>query len=204
MSRWIGLSWIGLVAGMAGCCVPPPTTLQGLEYGFQTPQQAYESFRTAFQGELLEYEYRCFSRGFKERCKGLTGYLEIRDQLIADTPFLRLGVYDARIVAVDRPRPDRAVIHAQSHGHGFRLSLVREEFWEIYVEGELLDDGAVGDLLAEGIAQVEETPRGSGRYILWGRVDLDDPALAGRFSSLTFGREWKIDQFEIAEGQPAP
>jgi len=41
------------------CRVPPRTIQQGLDYGFQAPEQAFESWRTTVQGNLLAKEYAC-------------------------------------------------------------------------------------------------------------------------------------------------
>ena len=56
-----GLATGAAVIWLAGCSVPTPTASQGLDYGFRTPKQAFRSFRTSVQGELLAEEYRCFS-----------------------------------------------------------------------------------------------------------------------------------------------
>ena len=213
--RWIGFVrragpraclGIGLLWSSGGCCVPPPDTRQAVEYGFQTPEQAFESFRTAVQGELFEYEYRCFSSSWKKRngVGSLLLYLEVRDQLMAENPFLKKGIYDAKVLSADRPAPDRALIEAESHGRRLVVRLVRQEFWEIRVEGELLADDEVRDLLGEEIVVLQEVSVDSGRYVLWGYVPIDDPGLAKVFSLVSFGREWKIDYFGVAQADPAP
>ena len=85
------LSWLIFVAIVHACRIPSPTVQQGLNYGFRSPEQAYQSWRTALQGDLLEEEYRCFSGTWKAEygVDTMTAYGLGRDTLFERFPKLR-------------------------------------------------------------------------------------------------------------------
>lgn len=138
----------GLAAGAAvlslTCCqVPEPTIRQGLTYGFRTPKQAFESFRTAVQGDLLAEEYRCFSSIWRRK-NGVTSLLrygEVRDELVARIPQLRWAIYRAKEPELLMLRPPYATLQARIPGplwlkdRYMAVSFYRQGYWEAYDEG---------------------------------------------------------------------
>lgn len=138
-----GQACLGIAALSLACCtVPPPTVQQGLDYGFRTPKQAFESWRTAVQGDMLAEEYRCFSRRWKrENSVGsLLVYGEVRDRVLAEIPQIRWAVYQAKdpeLLMLNRPY---AVLQARIPGplwfkdRFLVVSLFRDGYWEAFDE----------------------------------------------------------------------
>src|SRR5688572_22097034 len=91
------LGFISVLALLASCRVPPPTIEQVLRLGYLTPEQAYESWRTAIQGNLLVEEYRSLSKDWRKRNgDGVVGvslftYSEARDSYLEQYPLARLA-----------------------------------------------------------------------------------------------------------------
>ena len=171
-----------------------------LEVGFRDPDQAFESFRTAFRGNLLDLEYRCLSEGFRSRNDNLSqfGYRLFRDELLARIPLLRYALHKAEVLSSERLSERRARITARAAGRTLVVDLVREDFWEIWAgsdRGEG-DEDYVADLF-EGryltVRAEDDPPR------VIGQAPLRDPTLAERITELRLGQEWKIDDFHIVE-----
>lgn len=204
-----------LVAVVPACCgIPAPTVQQGLNYGFREPDQAYESWRTAFQGDLLVEEYRCFSRGWKQAngVRSLTTYGAGRDALLERVPRLRwlLGraeppeevartegsvTFQARV-----PAPlwydDRYLL----------VNVVREAYFEVYPAdnpsapeaaetfgdpwaARVFDYRADADLFSVGIAPFDELTGG-----------LAPEAV----HEIRAGWQWKINEIEVLDDPVVP
>ena len=90
---------LGLSLGVSGCWVPGPKAEALLEYGFGSPGQAFRSFATAVQGELLDAVYDSLSEDFKRNRTGMplsrVGFGEAWDELTRQYPYLRWGLYQA-------------------------------------------------------------------------------------------------------------
>lgn len=208
-----GLATGAAVIWLAGCSVPTPTASQGLDYGFRTPKQAFRSFRTAVQGELLAEEYRCFSSLWR-RQNGVTSLLrygEARDELIERIPQLRWAVYRAEDPELLMLRPPWAVVQARIPGplwfkdRYLAVRLYRQGYWEAFDE-QNPDVAASGDTVSD--------PWKSG---LFGYVDRYDSfrITVDGFSEFTedtspeailemrAGYEWKIFKVEIFD-EPLP
>lgn len=206
------LAFLGLVGLAAGCRVPSPTVRQGLDYGFRTPKQAFESWRTAVQGNLLAEEYGCFSRRWRAENGGVTlqMYGEVRDRLLDEYPQLRWAVYQAEapeeygrtergsLLVSKVPAPlffkDRYLI----------VQLRKQGFWELSVEEtprqpEFRDE--VSDPIDSQLFYYDDS---SDRFfvIVPGFSDETDLAGAEAIHLATAGWEWKIDQFEIVDELP--
>ncbi|MCP3917758.1 MAG: hypothetical protein GY711_19615 [bacterium] len=191
---------LGLFGTAGGCCVTPPNLDEVRDFGFETPGQAFRSFRTGVRADSFDLEYRCFSSGWKRRNgAGIQAYLEFRDELIAQNRFLRLGLAKLELRHIEFLAPDRAILVTEAFGQTVTFLLVREEYWELEVPGQKKRDGAT-NLLADQVIVAD--PQAEGRF--WGRVDVDDPTAVTRFSRLAFGREWKIDDFAVADASDNP
>ncbi len=134
---------IGAIASqLTGCSVPPPTVQQGLDFGFRTPKQAFESWRTAVQGDLLAEEYRCFSRSWKvnSQARTLLKYATARDEILRRYPQLRWAVYQAEDPEIVVAHEYAVLIEAKIPGplwvkdRYLFAHLIREGFWEAYTE----------------------------------------------------------------------
>lgn len=182
---------------MLGCRVPAPSPREVLEVGFRDPQQTFETFRTAFRGNLTDLEYRCLSEGFRRR-HGLSqfGYRAFRDELIKETPLLRWALHKAVVVRAERTSEREAQIVARTAGGTLQVFLVREDFWEIWA-GSRRRDGAedlVQDVFEEGYLIIDDNPP---RVV--GQAPLTRAGLASRITELRVGLEWKIDAFSLGQ-----
>ena len=210
------LSWKGVSAALLlgltpACRVPSPTVQQGLEYGFRTPKQAFESWRTAVQGDLLVEEYRCFSRRWRAR-NGVTllKYGEARDELLSEVPKLRWALYRA-----DAPeyldRQDRsALLVARVPGplwvnDQFLLVTLRKQgFWEVSVEDTPLEP-EFGDQVEDPFrSQLFWFDEEGDRFFVIvddfsSRAEGADPDSTHLVSA---GWEWKIDDFTVVDELP--
>jgi len=172
---------------LCACCVSAPRPEALLAVGFQTPEQTFRTFQTGLRADLLGLEYRCLSRGFKQRNGGVTelGWRVFRDE----NRWLR---YAAKAEIVEQANlPDgRARIVATLDtlfvDETFAVDFVRQDFYETFDDGGLLEDDYVRwreIARAEGDSLVLEVPMPEG-------VDVLD------ITELRAGREWKIDSIE--------
>lgn len=79
---------------LTSCRVVQPTVADGLDYGFQTPKQAFRSWRTAVAADLLAEEYACFSRYWRAQngVTSITAYGAVRDEVLGEVPRLRWAI----------------------------------------------------------------------------------------------------------------
>lgn len=194
LAKWVlscGLAWAA-----AGCHVPAPKPREVLAVGFRDPLQAFETFRTAIRGDLLELEYRCFSTGFHRR-NGLSqlGYREFRDELLRREPLLRWALHRAEVVDVRRGEA-QARVEARAVGRTLVLDFVREDFWEIRSGAELLADDLLPAL--QGTLRHQEARDGSPWLVAMVPLEGVDPDAP--VTELRVGSEWKIDDFRLVEG----
>ncbi|MFT5050379.1 MAG: hypothetical protein ACI8QZ_001780 [Chlamydiales bacterium] len=201
---WVGLCslLLGPLSISIGCRVPPPSPREVLDVGFRDPIQTFQTFRTAFRGNLTDLEYRCLSAGFREREQlSEFGYRAFRDELLATVPLLRWALYKAVIEEAGRASPRRARIVARVGSHTLVVQLVREDFWEIWAGSQRRDgdDAAVDDAFGQGyLALATDPPR------VYGQAPLNRPGLGERLTELRVGQEWKIDHFELLKGSAPP
>jgi len=194
----------------AGCLVPAPTSQQVWDWGLDEPRTAYESFVTAFQGELLEAEYACFSTAFRERNQLSKGvYLAFRDEFLAKNPGLRWGLYRSRVDEITVLDARHALLRASVNAPfvGIKRLNVRMVL-EDYYEARLANGDLVGsewgpperfDLNDPGDPHlvVQENANGP---VLWGRIDLDRPLAAEKLVEVfdvRLAREWRIDDIWV-------
>lgn len=200
---------LGLVMAAPGCVVPrpQPEQLAGYQRGFSTPQGAFESLRTAFQAEVLEWEFRCFSQGFIARNE-LTqqAYRAFRPELLAQVPHLRWGLARAQVEEVRQTSPTRATLRARipvplAADPRLEVQLVREEYAELSEGPWVVADA---ESLGGRLRVDDSTPGAYGLGSVWVQLDLaregtSEASLAEGFSRLRGAREWKVDGIGVAE-----
>lgn len=173
---------------LAGCLCPPSDEAL-LAVGFRSPEQTVRTFQTGVRADEFELEYRCLSLAFV-RANSLSKlvYLEFRDELFRQHPFLRSGLAKARVRSVET-EGDRSRVTLESFGRTFQLELALEDFAQVWAGGELvLDRDARFDEWTSIAAS------GGERWITGG-VPLPDGTDGREVTELRLGREWKIDHF---------
>ncbi|MFT7679542.1 MAG: hypothetical protein ACI8QC_003545 [Planctomycetota bacterium] len=200
---------LGLCGGTQGCRVPSPKPEQLLSYGFGSPGQAFRSFATAVQGELLDPLYDSLSNSFKsfETGAGLSrnGFKEAWDGLIQEEPLLRWALYQAtkdpsQVSIVRAPDGHKAKAQALVAGRLLEVYLVREGFWEIYAEDEDATQDPVR-LADRSVPKLEgATPGGLGADETRTFIYVPTPADGiGRLAHIKGGYEWKVSGFNVIE-----
>lgn len=174
-----------------GCRVAPPTADAWLKVGFRTPRQTFGTFQTALRADLPDLEYRTLAQELKSS-EGLNqlAYRTFREELFDENPWLRYAAC-AEVVQESSTGPDRHTLVATVTKFfvekTFAVHLVREDFYELYAKGALLEDG---------FANFERSLDGSGGD----QLDLHLPLPFGTeprdLSEARLGREWKITGFE--------
>ncbi len=212
---WRRLASTALVLGLAaGCRVPAPTLQQGLDYGFNSPQQTLASFRTAVQGNLLDEEFRCFSRAWKNRTnvKSINYYSEVRDELMSRVPQLRWALYRAEDPEVLAQWDRVALLQCRIPGPFwirdrylvFRMQ--REGYWKAWTEstpGKASEGNTVSDPVEAGVLEYEE------RYDVV-RVNVDDFSYETEDTAFEAilavqgGWHWKIEDFNVYDEPTNP
>jgi hypothetical protein len=140
--RAASLCLVGLAALLSACHVPPPTREQVMQLGYLTPEQTYETWRTAVQGEYLVQEYECLSKDYRSRNGNLSlsTYSEVRDAILEEKPWLRPGLHRAEAAQVVSRTPEVVVLQALVRGplwiddHWLWVRLVREGFTAVHVK----------------------------------------------------------------------
>lgn len=166
--------------------------------GFRTPAQTFQTFQTGLRAELPDLEYRCLGGEFKRRSAGtLLGYLEFRRELFRSRPWLKLAakakVREVRVLGPERVRIV-AEVDTWFHDETFEVELVREDYYELWVDGRRVQDD-----LASWRRLARETD---------GTLVVTVPLPAGlsplEVGELRAGREWKIDGFALPEDTDSP
>ncbi|MFT7485695.1 MAG: hypothetical protein ACI9F9_001545 [Candidatus Paceibacteria bacterium] len=199
------LCFTGLFFLGAPSCVSPPTPAEVLATGFRSPEMTFRTFQVAVRGDLPRLEYACFSGSFRA-LHGLSQftYREAREKLLKKEIAYWLGIPDAKVVESVSLAPDRHLIRAKSHGIGFELVFVREDFFQLW-EGEtrLADEPLAPGTFEE---QAEVFSQDSSLTMVSGFAELPQPLtlrpvddLNRNFTEFRIGREWKIDSIGQSE-----
>ncbi|MEM7308717.1 MAG: hypothetical protein AAF682_18690 [Planctomycetota bacterium] len=186
------LAFAAFVGG--SCLAPEPTPEDWLGYGFRRPEDTFRAFLTALAGDRPELEYRCLSNALKKREGGnLLGYLVLRDQLFDDMPWLKAAAR-AEVEEVEYFGPDLAQVTARVDwlfwDEVFTVVLVREEYYELRADGELVGDDyyPFEPVNADGYTVI--------------RVPAAEDFAPDELSEVRLGREWKIDGIPLQDQQP--
>lgn len=166
--------------------------------GFRTPEQAFETFRTAVRADDPSLLRRCFSADFIARNRlSEQVFRTFWERLQKDEPFLRKGVADAEPSGKAEIARTQARIRAESHGRKLVVDLVLEDFCEAFSGGEKVADEAAPFRERTGIQAADD-----GARWIYGRMPLPAGTAPERVTELRFGREWKIDDFRLEENTP--
>jgi hypothetical protein len=200
-----GLALLG--AGALGC-VSPPSPQEVLDTGYRTPEQTFHTLQVGVRGDLPALEYACLSGAFRAR-HGLSqlAYREFRERVLQGEIAYWLGIPAAEIRESRPLGVGRRLLVCESHGETFELELVREDFWQMWVEGELVADEALEDgSFSEWTEVFRDSP---GTTLVLGHAQLparlsalDAEELDAGLSEFRIGREWKIDEFHGLDPSP--
>jgi hypothetical protein len=208
----IGLFVIGPLGSLGGCVVPRPGPDAIVEFraGFETPEGAFKSLRTAFQGEMLDWEYDCFSQGFLTRNQlSRQAYRAFRPELMARVPHLRWGLYKAVVEQTEVLDERTVVLHARIRvplvaDRRLVVRVVHEQFYELTLQdGSIWSTAEDFDLFGGRSPSILLDPKQGPNGRVWLGVNLDLPLtpeqLEAGFMRITAAREWKIDSIAAAE-----
>lgn len=193
-------SLLALALGaLAGCRLSPPTSEAWQAVGFRTPRQTFGTFQTALRADDPHLEYRCLAQELKAR-EGLNeiAYRTFREELFRENPWLKLAA-EGEVIGESRSDDGRCTLVAMVSKlfveRRFKVELVREDFYELFRDGELLDDG---------FASFERSlaPAPPGELAL--RLPLPPDADPRALSEARLGREWKIAGFAEVKDDPDP
>ncbi len=202
------LATLVLLACTSACYVPPPTAQQRLDYGFDTPLQAFESFRTAVQGNQLSDEYRCFSRGWREAtgAESLSHYSEARDRALEKVPQLRAALHraeDPEITVMGRS----ALLVSRIAGplwvddRWLVMRLDLEGYWDVWTKDQPkrpTEGLAVQDPVAEGFMLYDDET-GSYRVIIDYFADETGDLDPAEVWAVKAGWWWKVGDFYVVD-----
>lgn len=196
------LGW-ALCLSLAGC-ISPPDAEALLAVGFRSPEQTFETFKTAVRGDLATLEYRCLSAGFRS-ANNLSAhtYVTAREELLRENPFIK-WVARAKIekseTRGDRAHYIEAVIDAKVTSRRLGLWFVRDDAVEIYGG----DPGHRGELIFDDYVDFDDVLRvlekGDGTWELQARerfTPYDPDADVRRIGEVRFLQDWKIDSLEV-------
>jgi len=191
---------------LTSCRAVQPTVEDGLDYGFQTPKQAFRAWRTAVAADLLAEEYACFSRFWRTEngVTSITAYGAVRDELLSEIPRLRWAISRAEDPEEIQANGMRAVtLQSRIPGvlwYGDRfltVLMIREASFEIY------DEAVPDEPVASGA--IEPDPWEAEFFVYLPRTDVLRLVIRG-FDELTQGIDpgavtemWGGWQWKIAE-----
>lgn len=198
-----------------GSCVCPPSLDEWSEVGFRTPEETLRSFQLAVRADAPRVEYRCLSAKLRRGVPQIA-WREAREEWYAENPFLRSGIAKAEIVSREALGDARYRFVVESYGRSFVIELVREDFAQVYSEGELVVD----ELLPydrsdpyrdafEDFASVS-APENGARFVSGGITVPADalpetPGMPPSISELRIGFEWKVDALgPVEEADSSP
>lgn len=204
----LALPALATTAGLSGC-VCPPSLDEWSEVGFRTPEETLRSFQLAVRADAPRVEYRCLSTNLRRGLPQIA-WREAREEWYAENPFLRHGIAKATIEDSERLSDQRHRFVVESYGNRFVIELVREDFYQVYVEGELIADELLPyDRREEFLDQFDDfvsaSPPEQGRRFVSGGVtvpagDFPTPSI----SELRIGQEWKVDAMGPADESSSP
>lgn len=200
-------TFLGL--GLAACGVAPPSTDDWLAVGRRTPAQTFRTFQTGLAGDAPSLEYGTLSRGFKER-EGinLQNWVVARRRLLEERPYLR-RLAEAEVVSSRELSSDVHELVAELRTpfglfgtYTIRVELVREEFFEIDLDGA--PTNYVGYLSLEDHVRAAER---EGEALVQVAVFTDPELLSEladgrRITELRVATQWTIEWIELLDDAP--
>jgi hypothetical protein len=174
-----------LLLALATACVAPPTAEDYLAVGFRSPEQAFQSYQTAFAGNQIDLEYRSLGRDFRN-AQGIDGmtYRLAREQILKENPFIKWvaagDIIESKALGPDRHRLTIQVKNWLTDTR-FYVYLQREDFFEAWV-----DERSAFFAFAD-----EDDP-----HMLYAVAQAPPEVDPSEITELNFGREWRIAGFE--------
>jgi hypothetical protein len=161
---------------------------------FDSPELCFETFRAAIRCDDPLLGYATISEAMKKRESIDSFTFSIGwEEFFRRFPFARLAG-NAEIESAERINARRAVVRANAHGHAIRMDLVRQDYFEINVEGS----AEPIDAFIPSIAEHLEIPKNQENTL---RVKVSNEKIIGlttdRVTSIVFAGQWKI--FALAE-----
>ena len=182
-------------------CLSGPKSEDWLAVGFRTPEQTFRTFQTGLRAGLPDLEYRCFSSGFKSGASSgdpgftQTLYREFRSELFRRKPWLQLAakarIQETQPVGRDRVRV-LAKVDTWFHDETFAVDFVREDYYELWVDGKRVAD--------DSLAWPRMASAKGGELTV--RVPLPPDLHLEAIGELRAGSEWKIDGFPLQDSGP--
>ena len=175
-------------------CVSGPSPRQVADARLDTPLHTLEAFQTYLRGDLIDGEFRCLSRGFKQAFQpplSFFTYAEARERLAHEEPWFKLFA-SAEVVAEEAVGEGRHRITIEVAGRTWRVNLVREDFFRIWW-GPDLEEGGSAPL--EEMARVLPDAGGGTQLVISLPVREPDKS-PQQLTSATVERLWKIDSVE--------
>ena len=200
-----------VILSATSCRTTSATVQQGLAYGFRTPEQAFASWRTAVQADLLAEEYACFSRGWR-RAKGLrsrSAYAAARDEVLGTVPYLRFAISRAKKPLRIGPGTGDAVV-LQSRIPGplwvrdryLVLQMVRENSFELFDRVDPVIAVASGTLDADpfttGHLEYDQR-RDELRAVIHHFEEETEGIAPETITDFRVGFGWKIEDFQVLD-----
>jgi hypothetical protein len=179
------------LGALPGCCLTPPTAEELLDLGFRSPEQAFHTMRAAVRGDLPRLEYRCLSAGFRQRNHlSQLSYREFREDWYASNPWIRTALSRAQLLQCENHSDGRrATLTVGSLGQEIQVTLVAEDFVQVWDGAELREDIALDNMRPH--------------------MSLHEGAWTARFpggspppTELRLGRDWKIDSISQTHAAP--
>ena len=201
-------TWLApiLVAGALGC-VSLPSPQEMLDTGFRSPEMTFHTFQMGVRADLPGLEFSCLARSFRARHDlSQLAYREFRERELEGQLAFWLGIPDAGITESVRLSRDRHLLRCESHGEAFEVELVREDFWQLWVDGQAVADEAI---TRGSFGDWTEVYEDGGETYVFGQAQLP-PRLAdvaateldANLTEFRLGREWKIDDFRASVPEP--
>lgn len=178
-------------------CLAAPRAEEWLAVGYRTPEQTFGTFQTGMKAGLPDLEYRSLSGALKRR-EGFSQltYREFRSELFRARPWLKLAA-QARVRSVTPLADDRVRLVAEVdtwfHDETFEVELVREEFYEIWIDGKRV---------ADDLTSWRSLAREKNRALVV-TVPLPEGRTVPEIGELCAGHEWKLDGFPSLTGNDA-
>ncbi len=196
-SPFLSLGAAGALLSSSCLCGPSPQDV--LATGHRTPEMTFRTLQVGVRGDLPALEYSCLSEDFRARYGlSLLAYMEFRERELEGRIEYWLGLPEAEIITSEPLSEGRHLLRCESFGQPFELVLVREDYWKLWVDGDLLANEPITDGSFGQWTEVWRDEQG-GTFVLGhaqlpaGLEELTPEELAGALSEFRIGREWKID-----------
>jgi len=156
------------------------------------------TFQVGLRADHARTEYGCFSTGFRARNRlSQASYVLFRQEWFAGDPWIRKGMAEAEIVAERELGERERELVLEERGVRFAVTLVREDYAQLYAGEELIQDEEIADF--RDSVESDRTGR-----LLVGAIELCEHVPASNVTGFVIGQDWKIDGIRRLEDRPDP